>query len=249
MKSQTLIMVAAGTGCFLLGAIMAYWIAGARIRFILKRERQSSPKASVREWWQRHFRFLLLVGELKKQSEHFRLERENLIHSLREEKMLAESNRQKIASLQTRLAERERRVRELERIISVPAGKTVEGKSKSTGGREPELQRSARSSFYFGLPDNEGNFSVENGVTAPDERKIYRIVTDREGETGELHFISGQSDLKAIDNIDYYLIPVCEVENIRDRNSATRIFQKEPGKVVRISGKWVTDRKIKIKLI
>jgi hypothetical protein len=249
MKSQILIMVAAGAGIFLLGALMAYWIVGIRIRSLLKGERPKSPKASAPEWWKTHFRFLLLVDELKKRMEYFRLERENLIHSLKEEKRLAESDRQKIGDLRTRLAEKERQVRELERIIRGPEGKTAGGKLKPTGGREPESQRSAPNAFYFGLPDSDGNFSVENGVPAPDDRKIYRIVPDREGETGELHYISGQSDPKAIDNIDYYLIPVCDVENIPDRNSATRIYQKEPGRVVRISGKWVTDRKIKIKLL
>lgn len=75
------------------------------------------------------------------------------------------------------------------------------------------------------------------------------VVTKKDSDRGELHYLSGDLDLKAINNVDYYLLPVCEISNIAGRNSANRVVQDEKGMVALVSGKWICNKKIRVKLV
>lgn len=55
--------------------------------------------------------------------------------------------------------------------------------------------------------------------------------------------------MKAINNIDYYLLPVCDILNMGGRNSATRVLQEQKGEVLLASGKWSVTTRVKIKLL
>jgi hypothetical protein len=103
--------------------------------------------------------------------------------------------------------------------------------------------------LYFGIPDHQGNFPAGQGASVYDNRKIYMIVTRPGTDRGELHYISGELDMKAINNIDYYLVPVCEISDISVRNNATRVIQEAKGAVLLASGKWICTSRVKVKLV
>lgn len=105
--------------------------------------------------------------------------------------------------------------------------------------------------IYFNVPDADGSFPMEFKTLSPDDRKLYKIEYYEDSIDGELSFLTGKLDLRAINRKDTTLEPVCDIDNIEIRNSATEIEQLEKGKVRLINSKWIIDpnNKIKIKLI
>ncbi len=101
------------------------------------------------------------------------------------------------------------------------------------------------------MPENDGRFIIENGEASNDGRKYFRIEFQESSEQGVLYFIPGERDKRAINRLESYLKPACEIENIISADSATRIEFLSPGKVVLINDSWVidTDNKAKVKLI
>ena len=79
----------------------------------------------------------------------------------------------------------------------------------------------------------------------------YKIEPDKGGQYGRLYFISGNYDMRALDNIDYYLNPVCEIQNIINRPNARKIVMTATGVVVRRGDHWKVEEgnKVKIKLV
>jgi len=79
----------------------------------------------------------------------------------------------------------------------------------------------------------------------------YKIEPDKSGQYGRLYFISGNYDMRALDNIDYYLNPVCEIQNIINRTNARKIVMTATGVVVRRGDHWKVEEsnKVKIKLV
>ena len=123
-----------------------------------------------------------------------------------------------------------------------PARGEARGAAAGKGGEPVTL-------LYFGIPDNQGNFPASQGASQYDNRKLYMIVTRPGTDRGELHYISGELDMKAINNIDYYLVPVCEISDISARNNATRVIQEAKGAVLLASGKWICTTRVKVKLL
>lgn len=104
---------------------------------------------------------------------------------------------------------------------------------------------------YFTIPENDGSFKIASGKNNRETDCFYKIEVDKNGQKGELHFISGDYDSRALDNIDCYLNPVCEIENITERIHARKIQMKESGNVIMSSDSWKIDidHKVKIKFI
>ena len=250
---HTLMVILMCAAAFCAGAAVVYTLTGFYVNSILAGKPSGSGDPSEKRSSRFRFFFIPEIGNLKKQSDSFKKRMEEMAYDLEDEKSLSSDLQQENATLRKQLAEGERQIRELARIIHgspEKAGLDVTRRQSSlASGRNPSTTAGNKKVVYFGIPDSDGNFSEDKGSPNPDDRKLYRIVTDQKGETGELHYVPGMSDLKAIDNIDFYLIPVCEVENIPDRSFATKVIQKEAGRVVLISGKWVCDKKIKVKLI
>ena len=80
---------------------------------------------------------------------------------------------------------------------------------------------------------------------------FYKIEIDKNNQKGKLFFISSEFDSRALDNIDYYLNPVCEIENISDRTHAKKINVVDFGTVVLNGDTWKIEstKKLKIRLI
>jgi cell division protein FtsB len=105
--------------------------------------------------------------------------------------------------------------------------------------------------IFFTIPEGDGSFKTVNAKHSQDIDCFYRIILDKGGQKGKLYFISGDYDLRALDNIDYYLNPVCEIQNITDRTFARKILMTDPGSVVKRGDIWKIEEnnKVKIKLV
>ena len=65
--------------------------------------------------------------------------------------------------------------------------------------------------------------------------------------TGELYFLPGSDDKRAINRIDSYIKPVCEVENLKlDNDIFNSIILINPGEVSLVNEQWVVTKKVKI---
>ncbi len=114
---------------------------------------------------------------------------------------------------------------------------------------EPENQ--SPNIIYFTIPEADGYFKSINGKHTKELDCFYKIEIDKNNQKGKLYFISSDYDLKAIDGIDYYLNPVCEIENITDRAHTKKILLLKHGIVIFNGDNWKidTNNKVKIKLI
>jgi ABC-type multidrug transport system ATPase subunit len=114
-----------------------------------------------------------------------------------------------------------------------------------------EPEEKTQYEFFFTIPENDGSFKAINAKHAKEVESYYKIEMDNNNQTGKLHFISGEYDLRALDNIDYYLNPVCEIDNITERTHARKIIMLNPGTVLLSGDCWKIDvnNKVKIRLI
>lgn len=105
--------------------------------------------------------------------------------------------------------------------------------------------------YYFTIPEADGTFKTLNGKVSWEKDCFYKIEVDKDSQKGKLFFISGDFDLKALQNIDFYLNPVCEIENIPDRTKAKRINMLKSGSVILNGDQWKieSDKKLLIRLI
>jgi hypothetical protein len=117
------------------------------------------------------------------------------------------------------------------------------GKSNGISDKKREI--------FFTIPEGDGSFRNSNAKDWQDIDCFYKILPDKSGQKGKLYFIPGDYDLRALDNIDYYLNPVCEIQNITDRTFARKILMTDPGIVIKRGEYWqIEDNcKVKIKLV
>jgi len=103
---------------------------------------------------------------------------------------------------------------------------------------------------YFSMPSGDGSFQISNGEPLNDGKKYFRIEFEEFSNRGELFYIPSERDQKAINRLESFLKPVCDIENISNASTATKIELIQSGKVSLINDSWVidTNNKIKIKL-
>lgn len=108
-----------------------------------------------------------------------------------------------------------------------------------------------RSELFFSISENDGSFMISKGEQANDGSMYYRIEFRNNSDEGDLHYISGSQDKRAINRLDSYLKPVCDIDNIINADNAVKIELLNPGKVIKRSDSWVVDpsHKVKIKLV
>lgn len=112
-------------------------------------------------------------------------------------------------------------------------------------------KRTNKNELFFSIPEPDGSFRL-NISNNEQSMAYYKIITLENSQEGELVFISGTNDRRAINRMDSYLKPVCYIENPEDATRATSISMLQPGKVVKDGDRWIlkdVDSKIKIKLI
>jgi hypothetical protein len=105
--------------------------------------------------------------------------------------------------------------------------------------------------LFFTIPDGEGKFEVSDGKSQNDGNCFYRIENKPNSNQAILSYISNEKDKRAIENIENYLLPVCDIENFSDRRNASKVHMKVSGIVKLNNGIWVIDpnHKVKIKLV
>ncbi len=256
-------------GAFLLGGVVIYLLTRWRIRFLLKNELRSYRKElkKKKKWWPPEPYPMLPI--LKRRKDHYKSEAEHRERELEELTMQLEQELQKLASTDEELEELRRENLELTTIVNSPTedhpvsseypvspGRGTVPKASPGGAsrgdfRGPTTGKAGEEVIvhYFGIPDSEGNFPASQAGSQYDSRKLYMIVTRPGSDRGELHYISGELDMKAINNIDYYLVPVCEIFDISVRNSASRVLQEAKGAALLSSGKWICTTRVKVKLL
>ena len=108
-----------------------------------------------------------------------------------------------------------------------------------------------KSESYFSIPENDGRFIIDKGEQTNDGSKYYKIVCRTNSDEGDLFYISGPQDKRAINRLDSYLKPVCDIDNIINAENASKIEVLKNGKVIKIADSWVidTNHKVKIKLV
>lgn len=116
--------------------------------------------------------------------------------------------------------------------------------------KEPE-NTNGRNSLYFTIPENGGCFISDKAESTDDGRKFYKIEFSQHSNQGKLFFISSDNDKRAINRIETYLKPVCDIENILHAEKANKVEMLSPGKVTLANNAWVIDNnhKVKVKLL
>lgn len=179
------------------------------------------------------------------------------------------SNNDEIDSLKRNIEEYEinkiylhRRIKVLEKTVKPPNNSTnettVSGKlsfnqENHAISNEWDLSKGGgtKSASYFTIPENDGRFMIDKGEHINDGSKYYRIECRINSDEGDLFYISGTQDKRAINRLDSYLKPVCDIDNINNAENASKIEVLKNGKVIKISDSWVIDpnHKVKIKLV
>lgn len=103
---------------------------------------------------------------------------------------------------------------------------------------------------YFTMPQEDGSFKMEHGETDNDGNKHYKIVYESTAQEGKLYYVSNDRDIKAINRLQTYLKPVCEITNFGFVNHANGIEHLRAGKVFLKDDTWFVDpdNKVKIRL-
>lgn len=127
----------------------------------------------------------------------------------------------------------------------------IEPETKNTHEWEVKQPKSLTRKLFFSMPESDGRFIVDNGESSNDGRKYFRIEYIEGSEIGELYYISGDRDKRAINRLESYLKPACDIDNITNADTATNIEFIKPGKVDLRNDSWVidSDNKAKIKLL
>ncbi|MFW5982970.1 MAG: hypothetical protein ACOCQ4_00600 [bacterium] len=196
------------------------------------------------------FGYLRVVYFLHKQKDKYKKDIESV----------NQNNGSRVGELERKIAQL---VKEKKNLLdkNIELGKKLEQESIQKGENQTEshsvnshnfnYQASKKiSKIYFSMPESDGSFQLSDGESSNDGKKYFKIEFEESSTKGELFYLSGDRDQRAINQIEDFLKPVCEIENITNSSTATRIILIQSGKVTLINDSWVIDpeNKIKIKL-
>jgi CRISPR/Cas system CSM-associated protein Csm4 (group 5 of RAMP superfamily) len=100
---------------------------------------------------------------------------------------------------------------------------------------------------FFSIPSKNGMFPEEKASQEENENTWYKIEYQKNSSQGKLYYLAGKSDKRALNQIDLFLKPVCDLENPGLTNPQ-KIQVLKPGKVELKDGRWVVGEKIKLRL-
>ncbi|MCD4675420.1 MAG: hypothetical protein K8S18_05415 [Desulfobacula sp.] len=172
-----------------------------------------------------------------------------------EDKKKEPKNNDTVKSLKNETEKLKRKNSELKQKTTQSQNDTLkpEIKPETENTHEWEIKQPEKVTLklFFSMPESDDRFIVNNGESSNDGRKYYRIEYIEGSEMGELFYITGDRDKRAINRLESYLKPACDIENIINADSATNIEFIKPGKVILINDSWVidSDNKAKIKLL
>jgi len=187
------------------------------------------------------FKYIGIVEILKKRK------------NLKQDQLIAKNNT--IAELMVQNEELFDDVEQLrKRLINLKMNKENQasaGEGYFVRSHDPAAKTENPSEIFFTIPESDGSFRIMNAKYTKGIDCFYKIIPDKSDQKGVLHFLSGDYDLRALENIDYYLNPVCEIQNISGRTFAKRIVMTESGRVIKRNDSWQIEEngKVKVKLV
>jgi hypothetical protein len=196
------------------------------------------------------FGYLRVIYFLHKQKDKYKKDYE----------IVNQNNGSRVSELEKKISQLEKEKKDL-LDENIELGKKIEqesilkdenqSESHSVRSQDFNYQPSKKiTKLYFSMPESDGSFQLSNGEPSNDGKKYYRIEFEDLSTKGELFYLSGDRDQRAINRLESYLKPVCEIDNITNSSYATKIEVIKSGKVTLINDSWVIDpeKKIKIKL-
>lgn len=231
---------------FIAGAALIYIFTRAKIFSILSNEKRkylnnlnydSEQTLFVRKF----FSHIGIVAMLKKSKDD---KSEIILKKNLEIRELKERNE----DLRAEYAQKEKALKNRQVINESPLSP---GAPQASQPVRPEPVPPVKTGIFFTIPESDGTFKSVNAKSVQEIDCYYKIEPDKNGQYGRLYFISGNYDMRALDNIDYYLNPVCEIQNIINRTNARKIVMTATGVVVRRGDHWKVEEsnKVKIKLV
>jgi hypothetical protein len=218
------------------GGFLIYYYSRSKIYSILSAEREKylhDLKLDTRQdpLLREIFQYIGIVGILKKSKD----KKVKAINN--SEKKIAELRVQNVklkSEYKNKISDAARK----DHVIDFPQGSSDEQENNSD----------IKTEIYFTIPESDGSFKNINARKIKEIDCFYKIEPDDDCQRGKLYFVSGEYDLRALDNIDYYLSPVCEIQNISDRSKARKIQMTGTGSVIKKGGSWIIDGKDKVKI-
>jgi len=242
---------------FIAGALLIYLFTREMIFSILSNEKRKYLKdlnydgeqtLFVRKFFS-HIGIVAMLKKSKDEKSEIILKKNLEVHELKERN----------EDLRAEYAQKEKAMKNRQVIIESPlspgapqASQPVRpGAPQASQPVRPETVPPVKTEIFFTIPESDGTFKSVNAKSVQEIDCYYKIEPDKSGQYGKLYFISGNYDMRALDNIDYYLNPVCEIQNIINRTNARKIVMTATGVVVRRGDDWKVEEsnKVKIKLV
>jgi hypothetical protein len=227
---------------FIIGSFFLYFIIRNQVYSILAFERNK------------------YLSDLKEEKKKFAFNVVGLFHVLKKSK---DEKKHEVQQLRNELQNLQKNTKPIKEIKNEPSNSKdfAENRDDEIGDdkvsskvyewRIENEEKPLINEYFFTIPESDGSFKFSNAKSAKEIDCFYRIELDKNGQKGKLSFISGDFDMRALDNIDYYLNPVCDIINISERMNARKISVINSGIVLKIGDSWKIEanNKVKIKLI
>jgi hypothetical protein len=216
---------------FLIGMFICYLIIKSRIFYLLDDDKETY-KNNVSKGL---LSFLSIVSLLKKRKDDYK----NTVKEL-EKKIKKLEKKSTPENDFTSKTTGDNIDTETPKVIVENTAKLIEWDLSKDGGNKSES--------YFSIPESDGRFIIYKGEQTNDGSKYYKIVCSNNSDIGDLFYITGNQDKRAINRLDSYLKPVCDIDNIINAESASKIDFLKHGTVIKIADSWVIDEKNKVKI-
>ena len=219
---------------FLIGMFITFFIIKSRIYYLLDDDKETYKNSVQRGL----FSFLSMISLLKKRKDDYKNRVSELLNKIEKLEKKPKSENDTTSKTNIDNVENEQLA-----VNTDDSSKSIEWVISKEAGNN--------SISYFSIPENDGRFIIEKGEQANDGSKYYKIVNRTSSDEGDLFYISGTQDKRAINRLDSYLKPVCDIDNIINAENASKIEVLKNGKVIKIADSWVidTNHKVKIKLV
>ena len=227
----------------ILGVLIMYLYSSQRIYKILKNEREHYNENINKRDKSYIFNYIQLVDQLKVSKDNKKRD----IDRLKNELMTTRNNTN----------EQSISLDEIVQVNNINSDEKINKieKPEERGPKEifwdiAEEEKNKTTEFFFSIPFENGTFLDLHKSETKEHNSFYMIRLIGHN-LGELHFLTGEYDKTALDDISGYLTSVCTIENIDKRFSANRIIMKAPGEISLSNGVWKINlnKKVKVELI
>lgn len=229
------------------GSLLIFYISERNIKSILKDKYRDYCKAAEKKY---SFNYLNAVNYLQERKLIYGKKRDDIKYTKNKEieklkKEIAEHKEKK----QNQDKQKENTVQNYKETPDVTPKKNYN--ERPLAPKQATKEETVFKSLFFTIPEEDGSFYRFNGEEINDGRKYYKILFNAQSSSGDIYYVSGQRDERAINRLDTNLKPVCDIENIAYASSSSRVEFIEKGKVILQGDKWVIDpdNKVKIRLV